>query len=262
MSRVEVSCIIPTRDRAEWVGAAVESALSQTFNSVEVLVVDDGSRDETKSLLASFGSRIRVLETPGKGVAFARNLALSEAHGRYVAFLDADDWWHPEKIARQVDLFEKFPELGLCFTDYSISRRSKTGAWQVAKTSSHGGDHNLQRLLKRNVIGTLTVMIPRKIITTAGGFNPQLTRGSDYELWLRIAARYPLRRISGVLADYRVHARSLTGTSSWRDSQTYLEVISLLGKQQPGLFTQAQLDPESLVAAGKERYRKKLGEAV
>jgi glycosyltransferase involved in cell wall biosynthesis len=249
----DVSCIIPTRNRAGLVEDAIESALGQSHDSMEIIVVDDGSTDATSSVLASFSGRIRVLRTAGVGVAGARNAALAVARGSYIAFLDSDDVWYRDKTAVQVAFMDRHPEIGLSFADYALSERAADGNWQVVRTHRYEGEVSLRRFVERNFVGTLTVMVRRKVITELGGFDTSLERGSDYDLWLRIARRHALARVPHVLADYRWHEESLTGGSRRRGLETYAHVIERLAASDTELFALAAADPDALLAAARER---------
>ena len=112
-----VSVIIPTYNRWPMLGQAVESVLAQTAGGYELIVVDDGSTDETRCRLADYGSRLTVLTQRNRGVSAARNLGASRASGGYLAFLDSDDLWHPGKLQRQLDFMERNPEVEICQTD-------------------------------------------------------------------------------------------------------------------------------------------------
>mgnify|MGYP001620160184 FL=1 len=120
----KVTVIIPCYNRDKFVGKTIDSALSQTYPNIEIIAVNDGSTDSTGEALKSYGTRIKVLEHPGrvnKGQSAAINLAMREADGEYVAILDSDDLWHPDKIARQVEFFEKNPDVGLVYANgYAI----------------------------------------------------------------------------------------------------------------------------------------------
>ena len=112
-----VSVVIPTYNRAAYLGAAIESALSQTYQPIEVVVVDDGSTDATATVVAGFGSRVRYFHQANGGVAAARNVGLRESRGELIAFLDSDDRWYPWKIAAQVSLLRARPDVGMVWTD-------------------------------------------------------------------------------------------------------------------------------------------------
>lgn len=118
---VDVSVIIPTYNRARLVAEAIESVLRQTRPPREIIVVDDGSTDETRQVLASFGNRILAIHQDNKGVGGARNRALEVAQGRYLAFLDSDDLWMERKLEWQVAIMERFPHLGVLFSDFVIT---------------------------------------------------------------------------------------------------------------------------------------------
>lgn len=118
---VDVSVIIPTYNRARLVAEAIESVLRQTRPPREIIVVDDGSTDDTKQVLASFGNRILAIHQDNKGVGGARNRALEVAQGRYLAFLDSDDLWMERKLEWQVAIMERFPHLGFLFSDFVIT---------------------------------------------------------------------------------------------------------------------------------------------
>ena len=111
-----VSVVIPTYNRWPLVAEAIESVLSQTYRDFELIVVDDGSTDGTAGEIAKFGSRLRLLRQPNRGVSAARNLAFGEARGRYLAFLDSDDLWRPKKLAIQTAFMERNPSVAICQT--------------------------------------------------------------------------------------------------------------------------------------------------
>jgi glycosyltransferase involved in cell wall biosynthesis len=250
----EVSCIIPTRNRASLVGDAIASALGQSCDAIEVIVIDDGSNDGTSSVLARFGHRIRRLQTAGVGVAGARNVGLTAARGSYVAFLDSDDIWHPDKMALQLDFMHRRPDLGFSFTDYTLSERAGDGSWRIVSTRRYEGEPSLRSLVEHNFVGTLTVMVRRDVLDAAGGFDVSLERGSDYDLWLRIASRHSFARVPFVLADYRWHKDSLTGGTQKRGLESYVDVISRLAASHPGLFALIETDPNALLADAERRF--------
>jgi glycosyltransferase involved in cell wall biosynthesis len=221
------------------VSAAIDSALNQGVHGMEVIVVDDNSDDETAAVLARFGERIRTLRLPrSEGVAHARNQAVALARGRWLAFLDSDDLWLPGKIDAQILEMEKDDSIALCFCDYAVDEETTQGEWQETMICGRRpGSRDFAALFRRNFIGTLTVMLRRDCFQAVGGFDESLHRGSDYDLWLRVAATYPIKRVSGVYARYRRHAGSLTGLDTRRDGQTWADVTRRWVARDPQVLT-------------------------
>src|SRR4030095_14530375 len=113
-----VSVIIPTYNGALFIAETIESVLTQTHRDVEIIVVDDGSTDETPRVLQRFAEHLKVVTSDRNGIPAARNRGVRFSNGRYLCFLDHDDLWKPDKLARQVKMFDQHPEVGFCFTDY------------------------------------------------------------------------------------------------------------------------------------------------
>lgn len=205
-----VSVVVPVYNGAKYVRAALDSALGQTYPAVEVVAVDDGSTDESAAVLASYGSRLVVVRQPNAGVAAARNAGIQASRGELIAFLDQDDWWLPEKIERQVACFQAEPQVGLIHTGVlQYSERAATfvdPVYPIDDTSQlQGHCHDL--LLLGNGIFNSSVMIRRGVLEVAGRFDPSLGGNScqDYDLWLRIARRYPLGYVAEDLTVLRLH---------------------------------------------------------
>jgi glycosyltransferase involved in cell wall biosynthesis len=203
-----VSVIIPTYNRAHLIGETVESALAQTYKHLEILVVDDGSTDNTQEILQPYKDHIRYFYQENRGVSAARNVGLRNAQGRYIAFLDSDDLWLHEKTERQLQFFADHPECGLIYTDYArqVEREGEVSIREHSNKSAYSG-YIFPQLLLHNFVfgGGSTVMIRRECIETVGYFNENLRTVEDYELWLRISKRYKVGYIDEVLALYRFH---------------------------------------------------------
>jgi glycosyltransferase involved in cell wall biosynthesis len=186
---MRVSVIIPTYNRATWVREAVVSVLAQTWRDFELIVVDDGSSDATSTALAAFGSEVKVVRRKERqGVSSARNLGAAAAREEWLAFLDSDDLWLPEKLARQVEYLRGQPDLVICQTEEIWVRNGV----RVNPPVSHrkaGGDIFLQSL-SRCVISPSAVMLHRRLFEELGGFDETLPAAEDYDLWLRVAWRY------------------------------------------------------------------------
>ncbi|MBS0305635.1 MAG: glycosyltransferase family 2 protein [Proteobacteria bacterium] len=185
-----VSVVVPAYNAAAFVGRAVDSVLAQSGVDYELLVVDDGSSDGTVAVLAAYGDRLRVLVQANAGPAAARNRGLHEARGRYVAFLDADDWWLPEKLARQVALLDGRPEIGFCSTATRVVTEggAPAGEWPCVP----GERPLLETLFVRSAAvsgSTSGVLARRELLLGAGGFDEALRGFEDPDLWMRLAAR-------------------------------------------------------------------------
>ncbi len=186
-----VSVIIPTYNRAAWVGEAAASVSAQTFRDYELMVVDDGSTDGTGEALASLGGRLKVLRLEERrGVSAARNRGAAEARGEWLAFLDSDDLWLPEKLSQQMAYLKSHPECAICQTEEIWIRNGV----RVNPPKTHrkaGGDIFLQSL-GRCLVSPSAVVLRRRLFEELGGFDETLPAAEDYDLWLRIAWRHPV----------------------------------------------------------------------
>ena len=207
-----VSVILPVHDRAAWVGRAVESVLAQTYPHRELWVIDDGSTDDTRRALARFGSRIEVLEQAHAGAYAARNLGLRHARGELVAFVDSDDAWHPDRLARQLPLLAR-PEVGLVFGDalhlhvgVPPARRPRT-SFQL--TRPHRG-RVARHFAFGNFVPTSAVLVRRRCFEELGGFRISPRLSADYPMWYRIARRYELDYVPEPVFTYAIHPGSIS----------------------------------------------------
>lgn len=216
-----VSVIIPTFNRWPLVGAAIESVLAQGYAEFEIIVVDDGSTDRTGAELVRFGSRLRLLTQPNRGVSAARNFGARHARGRYLAFLDSDDLWLPEKLAIQTAFMEQNPAVQICQTE-EIWIRNGVRVNPKAKHRKPSGDIFIPSL-KLCLVSPSAVMLSRELFERVGGFDENLPVCEDYDLWLRIAVDHPVPLIDDALAIKRGgHAdqlsRSMWGMDRYRAS--------------------------------------------
>lgn len=200
MPTPEVSVVIPVFNAAALIARALESVFSQTFTDFEVIVVDDGSEDhgDLRAALEPWARRVTYLRQSNQGPASARNTGIAHATGRLVAFLDADDEWRKEKLARQVAYFAQYPETGLLHTAISGGVRPPVALAGPPRALFCELFHSAF------FVNTLSVMIPRQVIADVGGFDERREiHIEDYDLWLRIAARYPIGYIPEPLAYHR-----------------------------------------------------------
>lgn len=202
-----VSVIMPVYNAGSVLRDAVESALEQTFGDLEILAIDDGSTDDSPAVLESYGESLRRFHQSNAGPAVARNRGILEARGDYLAFLDADDVWEPEKLEKQIDLLDSRPDAVLAYTD----SRDQTERGLAAETrlsryaSSGGSDSVFEALLQRNFIHTSSVVVRREALARAGLFDPTLRGAEDLELWLRLALAGPFVAVEEPLTRYRRH---------------------------------------------------------
>jgi glycosyltransferase involved in cell wall biosynthesis len=184
-----VSVIIPTYNRAALVQEAVSSVLAQTFPDFELLVVDDASTDGTKQALAAFGGKIKVLSRACRGgVSAARNAGIAAAQGEWLAFLDSDDLWLPEKLARQLAFMEACPRLLLSQTEEIWVRRGVKV--NPPLTHKKEGGRIFLRSLERCLVSPSAVILHRRLLEAHGGFDEDLPAAEDYDLWLRLTWRF------------------------------------------------------------------------
>jgi glycosyltransferase involved in cell wall biosynthesis len=196
MKQPLVSVIIPTYNRAGMIAMAVSSVLAQTYRGIEVIVVDDGSIDDTPAVLNDFGARIRVIRQSNAGPSVARNRGAGEARGEYLAFLDSDDEWLPEKIERQVRLMEcAGPDVCCCVTNCELEDSSgrPTTSFELAGLAAAPEAGYLlnpaEILTTRFLLYNQVVMIRAAVFQDVGGFHKDLWQLEDHHLALRLAIR-------------------------------------------------------------------------
>lgn len=201
-----VSVIIPTYNRAGLLLASVESVLSQSFRDIEVIVVDDGSTDDSLSVLATIrDDRLRVIPIENRGRSKARNLALSEAKGDLIAFNDSDDLYLPGKLELQVEYMISHPEVAMIYTAATfIDGDGKRVPGRYSATSS-GKIYKKIAFFVPLTITLPTVMVRADVVRAAGGFDEQQSRFEDTDLWRRITRDYIVHGLDVATCDLRTH---------------------------------------------------------
>ena len=189
-----VNIIIPTYNRAQKLIRAISSVLSQTFRDYEIIVIDDGSNDSTKSAMSRFEGRISYTAHPSNlGVSAARNTGIRKSRAPFIAFLDSDDYWLPDKLAVQISFFETHPYAQACQTDEIWIRKGH----RVNPKKKHlkpSGDI-FEPSLKLCLVSPSAVMLRRSLLEEVGLFDEDLIACEDYDLWLRIACQHPISLI-------------------------------------------------------------------
>lgn len=197
-----VSVVIPTFNGAHFLAQTIESALAQTYPSLEVIVVDDGSTDETPAIVAAFGSRVRYVRQANAGTAAARNRGILEARGEYIALLDHDDLWLPRKLERQLPVFATDPLIGVVFARIEFFR-TETG--EVTAQYFPGSELGPHDLLAHRVLPIQTVVFRRSALEAVGPFDVCLRGTDDWDLGIRLSARFRAIGVPETLARVRLH---------------------------------------------------------
>lgn len=238
-STILVSVIIPTHNRSRLVQEAVASVLAQKGPSLEVIVVDDGSTDDTPEVLAAFGDGIRVIHQPHAGVSAARNQGARWARGRWLAFLDSDDLWLPGKLEAQMGFMVANPGLKICQTEEIWVRNGKRINPKTYHRKPSG--YCFPRLLERCLVSPSAVLLCADLFHEVQGFDESLPACEDYDLWLRIGCRYPLGLLETPLVVKRGgHDDQLSATTPSLDALRIRSLEKLLLKEPLTRLQRAQ----------------------
>ncbi len=204
----EVAVIIPTYNQAQYIGSTIETVQQQTFKDWELFVVDDGSTDNTTEIVRGFlgDKRIHYVRQQNKERSAARNKGIEDSSALYIAFLDADDLWHREKLAKQIKAIREQPDVGLCYTltdtiDGDGKRLQKSG-----RSYNYSGKV-FDRLLRTNFILNSSILLRRDLLMKVGLFDRSLPvfGAEDWDLCLRVARQYSVCLVNEELTLYRVH---------------------------------------------------------
>ena len=212
MSAPAVSVVIPLHDKGGTITDTVASALAQTFSDFEILVIDDGSRDDGPTRVKTIADpRIMLIQQDNAGVANARNRGMNDARAPFVAFLDADDLWTPDHLRHLVELIRRFPQAALFgnrFTEFSGDRPSPAALAPVEYALLD--DYFAAGAAGAPPFFTSSCMVDRAQAIAAGGFPPGHSRGEDLALWMKLAATAPVAVSTYVGCHYRRSANALT----------------------------------------------------
>ena len=210
----KVSVIIPTYNNGRYVADAVESALAQTYPLLEVIVVDDGSSDDTEEVLRPYRGRIRYVFQENGGPSAARNTGIHEARGDVIAFLDADDRWLPEKITKQLDKLEQDSAVGLVGCGLSLIDEKGDVLQTILRRNYASRSAFLEDLAVQNIVGGGSVPLVRKeCFQRVGLFDKGIIGSEDWDMWLRIAWHYKVVFVEEPLVQYMVRGNSLSSSA-------------------------------------------------
>ena len=222
----KISVIIPAYNAMDYLPETMESVLAQTHHDFEVIVVNDGSSDQTRQWVSQIKDpRVKLISQENKGLAGARNTGIAHAQGEYITFLDADDLWEPTKLEKQVRVLDENSEVGLVYTwvAYINDQGGYTG--KIVKYQAEG--NVWQKLTQRNIIECGSVaMVRRSCFEAVGLFDWNLSRfnvNEDWDMWLRIAARYPFKVVKEPLVYYR--QRSSSASKNWKAIEQSFRIV-------------------------------------
>jgi glycosyltransferase involved in cell wall biosynthesis len=229
----QVSIIIPTYNSEEFISEALDSVKNQTFQDFEIIVVDDGSSDSTREIVKGHPTNPKLLEQKNSGPASARNRGIGLAHGKYVAFLDADDLWCSTKLEKQIARFESDNTLGMVFTENYLFDSRGTFLDSLDKAHLLMKGVVAQNILHHSGVSTPTVMVRKSVLDEVGGFEESLRHAEDDNLWIRITAQYPVALIDEPLVGVRDHSKRTTRNNSLSLSSDIANVTLLQTKYGP-----------------------------
>jgi glycosyltransferase involved in cell wall biosynthesis len=219
MSDARVSCIMPVYNGEQYLAEALDSVLAQETPVHEIIVVDDGSTDGTSAVVRRYGERVRYIAQSNAGASVARNRGLDAAAGDFIAFLDADDYWHQAKVTRQLARFAARPEL-----DYSVTHVQNFWVSELAAEAEHYQGHRRSRPIAGYVTGTM--MVKRAAFHRIGGFNPTLKHADDTDWFLRADAAGAVGELMpDVLLYRRIHPENISRTRGSASREEYLRLL-------------------------------------
>ena len=197
-----VNVIIHTYNNERFIAETVESVLNQTYKDYEIIVVDDGSVDGTRDALIPYMQKIRYHYKENGGIASAKNAGIGLSQAEFVAFLDHDDLWVPDKLQLQMEHFNENPQIGLVYAKYTSFRDGKELRTKPEKGYS---GWIFKELLAKSFIQTSTVVVKRECLDAAGPYDETFSLGDEYDMFLRIARKFQCGFVDKGLTRYRVH---------------------------------------------------------
>ncbi|WP_431065171.1 glycosyltransferase family 2 protein [Methylotuvimicrobium sp.] len=255
---MNISVVIPAYNSAEFIADAVHSILKQTRPITEIIIVDDGSTDNTQQIVEALPGPITYVKQPNQGPSAARNTGIKAANSEWIAFLDADDQWTSDKIDKQLKLLRKIPELvliagdmaeidksGQLITESVLDKHHLLNKFQAIQDRAI--PNALAELVTKNFIPTGTVLVNKSALLEAGLFNQTIRFGEDLELWAKIAAKHPITCIPEVLMLRRQHGNNATQLTAALLSDLVKVMTSIRNYAAKELSLQ-NIDPNRLVA--------------
>ena len=233
-----VSVVVPTYNAGRYVGEAIESVLRQTYKNFELIVIDDGSTDNTEEVVKRYGKQVRYIKQKNSGIAEARNRGIHAARGELISFLDADDVFLKHKLERQVRYMSDHPDCAMVYGNYSMMDEDGTliheDMFAHMGVSCRSG-MVLKELLLRCFIWTCTVVVKEEVFQKLGFFDSKFVSGQDYDMWMRIAAAYKTGCVSEPLSVYRQNPNSITHKKAAARKPAEILVVEKAFERFPGV---------------------------
>lgn len=209
-----VSVIIPTYNRANLIGKAIKSVLNQTYQDFEIIVIDDGSTDNTEDVIRSFpDKRVKYIKKyKNKGISVARNIGIKVARGKYIALLDSDDEWLPEKLDKQINILKsESPEVGVVYSNALYIDENGKNINRKLRNSKKVEGYIYEDLLGKYCVGPpSTFLIKKECFNRVGLFDDLLSGQEDWDMWIRIAKYYRFALIKIPLVKYGLHPNQIS----------------------------------------------------
>ena len=257
---IKVTTIIPTFNRGYCLAESIQSVLDQNFSDFELIVVDDGSTDNTAEVIKQFSGIHKIRIKKNRGVSFARNLAIKQARGEWIAFLDSDDLWERDKLATQMNWVECNPDYHAVYTD-EIWIRNGVRVNAMKKHRKYSGDI-FRHCLPLCIVSPSSVLLRNELLNKFGGFDESMPVCEDYDLWLRISMSFPFHFIEEKLIVKRGGhedqlSRKFWGMDRWRvHSLKKLLQENQMNEEQRGLVMEMLVEKCNILACGYEKRGK------
>jgi len=214
-SITKISVIIPTYNRAQSIGRSIDSVLNQSYRNFEIIVVDDGSTDNTRDILLSFGNHIKYIRQDNKGPSNSRNVGINASRGEFVAFLDSDDYFMKPNLEIKIAFLESNPHIGWVYSDWEYvdgqDNYIEKGSLKFNYSEKKLYGNIFEELIRsRNFISPCTVLLRKSVLEDVGYFDPEIPSQEDYDLWLRVSLKYPTHYIDRALVSVTSQPDSLS----------------------------------------------------
>jgi glycosyltransferase involved in cell wall biosynthesis len=244
------SIVIPVYNKERFVSKTIESVLSQTFTDYEIIIVNDGSTDQSEAKISTFkDNRIRYYSKKNEGVALARNFGIEKATADYICFLDADDYWYPTFLETMQRYSSELPEQKVFAAAIEIETKNKSipAHYSIESTSDFEIVNFFNASQKECVLWTSSVCIHKSVFEKVGDFDTKIKHGEDTELWIRIGLQFPIVFIRKILARYVYDDKSISRNTNYYFEQYTFDKYALEEKNNSALKKYMDLNRFSAV---------------